>query len=157
MASATQFVNYYNAYPDNDEVKQLYVEAQGMTYAGAGERHVQICWSNGAFVGGYALQTIELGGPPGGYHYVSPVVHLRRMESMGSNEQFSLGYFSRAQRNRILALAVSVHCDMQSVLNGPRVWVRDLLEAMVRAELLPMTTFAEISARVPLPRRVMGA
>jgi hypothetical protein len=63
---------------------------------------------------------------------------------MVNNQHFSLGEFSRAQRDEILDLAGQVVFSKTSTTNGYRVWTRDLLEAMVQARLIPRAKFDEI-------------
>ena len=68
---------------------------------------------------------------------------------MSNNQLFSLGEFSRAQRDEILDLARQVVFLKMSTTNGCRVWTRDLLMAMVQANLISQATFDEIDAGVP--------
>lgn len=72
----------------------------------------------------------------------------------GAHTQYYLGNFTREERQLLLHLAEGVHFDKTSVINGCRVWMRELLEAMVKENLISEETFEIIAIEVPLPKRL---
>jgi hypothetical protein len=158
MALPPKFMNsVYATFPDDDSVKEVFLQAAGLTYSGLGDRHVLLQWVNSAETDTKATQMVQLTGQSGNYSYYAPVVKLRSEQSMVNNQHFSLGQLSRAQRDEILDLASQVVFQKTSTTNGCRVWTRDLLEAMVQADLISQATFDEIDAGVPLVERVDDA
>ncbi|THU96139.1 hypothetical protein K435DRAFT_755135 [Dendrothele bispora CBS 962.96] len=145
----------YDAYPDNQELKTVYFQAEGLSYTG-GDRHVLLWWYND-FQPGSApvIQIVQLTGQGGNYQYYAPVANTRDLQTlMKRHLQVELGMYSRADRDKILTLADSVVFSKSSVTNGCRVWTRDLLSAMVSSGLLDLSIFRQIVEQVPLPERV---
>jgi hypothetical protein len=140
-------------------VKEVILLAHGLTYSGVGDRHVLLQWNNTPTTGniGFVSQIVQLTGQSGNYSYYAPVAQLGSAETMVNNLLFSLGEFSRAQRDEILDLARQVVFSKTSTTNGCRVWTRDLLVAMVQAQLISQTKFDEIDVGVPLVKRVADA
>lgn len=164
MSLPPRFLNsVYDTYPDDDTVKEVTLYAQGLTYSGVGDRHVLLQWINTAAESATGSETdivtqiVQLTGQSGNYSYYAPVAKFRSLRSMVGNQTFSLGTFSRAQRDEILNLARHVVFSKSSTTNGCRVWTRDLLEAMVQARLISQAKFNEIDAGVPLVKRVAEA
>ncbi len=88
-------------------------------------------WDNGTLNQARVVQVIELVGIAGDYTFKSPVARLHR-PMQHPNTSFFLGEFSREEREIILELAREVEFDGRSTRNGCRVWLRELLEAMVQ-------------------------
>jgi hypothetical protein len=158
MALPPRFLNsVYDTYPDDDSAKEVILHALGLTYSGVGDRHVLIQWNNATTEVGLVTQMVQLTGQSGNYSYYVPVAKLRSAQTLLNNQLFSLGEFSRAQRDKILDLARQVVFSKTSTTNGCRVWTRDLLVAMVQAHLISQVKFNEIDAGVPLVKRVADA
>jgi hypothetical protein len=158
MALPPRFLNrVYDTYPDDDSVKEVALHAQGITYNGLGSRHVLLQWNNATTEMGPVMQILQLTGQPGNYSYYVPVAQVCSEEFMTNNQLFSLGKFSRAQRDEILDLARQVVFSKTSITNGCRVWTRDLLAMMVQVQLISQAKFNEIDTGVPLVRRVADA
>ena len=158
MALPPRFLNsVYNTYPDDETVKEVTLSAQGLTYSSIGDRHVLLQWNNATTEMGPVMQIVQLTGQSGNYSYYVPVAQVFSEESMINNQLFSLGEFSRAQRDEILDLARQVVFSKTSTTNGCRVWTRDLLMAMIQAHLISQEKFNEIDDGVPLVKRVADA
>ena len=158
MALPPRFMtSVYDTYPDDDSVKEVTLHARGLTYSGVGDRHVLLQWNNATTGKGPVTQIVQLTGQSGNYSYYVPVAKYRSEESMLANQLFSLGEFSRAQRDEILDLAHQVVFSKTSTTNGCRVWTRDLLVAMVKTRLISQAKFDEIDVGVPLVKRVADA
>ncbi|KAF4614425.1 hypothetical protein D9613_003338 [Agrocybe pediades] len=144
----------HESYPDDSSDKEVWIQAQGLSYKGYGDRHVLIYFCNS---GGEVpfWQIIQLSGQASNYAYYSPVVQKHSMESMKDvNMNISLGTMTRAQRDQMLALAEAIKFNPKSTVNGCRVWTRDLLSAMVAAGLITQEKFEEIDKAIPLVKRV---
>jgi len=148
-----QLLSRITQYPDTDEDKEVFVQAAGPRYLGEGSRHVLIMWFNHFSKSQFAAQVVQLVGKYGDYHYDSPVVELRHPRSLFQNQAFKLGTFSRTQRDTILRLAATVEYHKNSMINGCRVWTRDLLESMVKCELITKEQFNAIDKAIPLVKR----
>ena len=138
-------------------MKEVTLHAQGLTYSGMGDRHVLLQWNNATTEIGPVMQIVQLTGQSGNYSYYVPVAQVCSEEFMINNQLFSLGEFSRAQRDEILDLARQVVFSKTSTTNGCRVWTRDLLLAMVQAHIISQAKFNEIDVGVPLVKRVADA
>jgi hypothetical protein len=150
-------IGVYDTYPDHDSLKEVILHALGLTYSGMGDRHVVLQWINAETDEGLVTQMVQLTGQPGNYTYYAPVVRLCSLTTMQTNQVFSLGEFSRAQRDKFLDLARQVVFSKTSTTNGCRVWTRDLLVVMVKNSLVSQAKFNEVDAGVPLVRRVADA
>lgn len=58
------------------------------------------------------------------------------------------------QRNRILVLAESTPFVSESVVNGCRTWLKELLTRMVEEGLLDSLLFERMATEIPLPNRL---
>jgi hypothetical protein len=148
--------NVHDNYPDNDKIKEVFIQAENKNYPGYGDRHVVLWWCNSDDTDDSAdliTQVIQLTGQAGNYSYYAPVVKLRSIGSTQRHLQISLGKFTRAQRDKILDLAKSVQFHKKSTVNGCRVWTRDLLGLMVNHGLIMKAKFEHIDAEVPLVKR----
>jgi hypothetical protein len=143
----------YATYPDNDSIKEVFLQTANLTYAGTGDRHVVMWWWNETEEPNEVAQLIQLTGQSGHYSYYSPVAQKIDRQVIARNQQFSLGEYTRAQRDQILQLASNVAFEKKSTTNGCRVWTRDLLEIMVTAGLISGAKFAEVDTGVPLVKR----
>jgi hypothetical protein len=154
MAPPSKYLqNFYNKYSDNNENKEVCLQAAGRTYLGTGDRHVTLLWENGHSEDGAntIIQLIQLTGGSGNYNFYSPVAESRRNGSIsGNNELFSLGIFSRPHRDRIIEIADGIHFAKKSNKNGCRVWTRDILQALVQEGLISQSKFEEVDKGVPL-------
>ena len=153
-------IDLSNAFPDNASDKELYLQATGLTKdyqarGGTGDRHVVLCWDNTrAGIPIDVSQMIHLKGSPGEWH-LEIAVKQQAVGVKKENERYSLGMFSRKQRERVVELARGVVFDERSRVNTCRVWTRDLLEAMAEDGMIPFgrEKFEEIDGDVPLLRR----
>jgi hypothetical protein len=155
MSAPPRFINnVYGVYPDDERVKDVFLQAAGQTYSGIGDRHVLLWWSNGiAGDGENVTQVVQLTGQAGNYSYYAPVAKVRSQNSTANNSQMLLGKFTRVQRDQLLNLAKNIKFEKQSTVNGCRVWTRDLLGAMVGAGLMSQEVFADVGTKVPLVAR----
>jgi len=147
-------VNYYDSIPDDDSEKDVYLQAHGHNFDGR-ERHVVIHWLNGTLADNPVSQVVQLTGIRGKFLFENePVARLRNPVTMDNHTQYYLGSFTREERQLVLRLAQEVKFDGRSVVNGCRVWMRDLLQAMVKENLISEETFEVIEKQVPLPNRL---
>ncbi|THV06684.1 hypothetical protein K435DRAFT_743149 [Dendrothele bispora CBS 962.96] len=153
MPSMTS-VNYYTFIPDDQTEKDVYLQAHGTKFDGR-ERHVVIHWKNGTLGDSPVTQLVQLSGIRGKYAYdsLTPMAKIRNSATMDSHTQYYLGSFSREERQILLQLAGNVEYESTSTINGCRVWMRDLLSAMVGRDLISEETFDDIAENVPLPER----
>ena len=146
---------YGDKYPDDDSTKEVVVEADGLEAANPYDRHILLRWTNGTGAGGRRyVQIIHLTGGPGNCNFHTPQVKMHSEESRTANTCYMLGQYTRTQRDQIVALAKAVRFDRKSGVNNCQAWMRDVLEAMVGADLLSETQFDEIDTGVPLHKRV---
>ncbi|KAJ3843547.1 hypothetical protein F5878DRAFT_262395 [Lentinula raphanica] len=124
--------NYYEFIPDDDTEKDVYLQAHGHNFDGR-ERHVVIHWVNGTLADNPVTQIVQLSGIRG---------------------RFVFDSFTRGERQLLLRLADEIEFDKTSVVNGCRVWMRELLLALVREGLISEETFEVIEEEVPLPKRM---
>ena len=153
MAIPRFLQSLYATYPDNDSVREVFLQAANITYAGTGDRHVVIWWWNETGESNPVAQLIQLTGQLGNYSYYAPVAQKIDLQYIARNQQFSLREYTRAERDQILQLATNVVFERKSTTNGCRVWRRDLLEVMVTAGLASQAKFTEVDTGVPLVKR----
>jgi hypothetical protein len=139
-------------YPDDDTTKPIVLQAEGLETATIGDRHVLLRWMNFADdnAGIYASQVLQLTGGPGSYAFNHPSVKLQSKNSFIMNKFYTLGNFTRAQRNRIVDIARSLDFDMKTRVNSCRTWTRMLLVRMIAEGLLAQEVFEVIDREVPL-------
>jgi hypothetical protein len=154
----------YDDFPDDQDEKDVYLQAHGLAeYPGRGDRHVLIHWTNKKRTDtvaestlsedGVVLQVIQLTGQAGNYSYYVPVAQILSQKEISNHTQFLLGRYTRAERDEILNIAKGLKYDRRSVVNGCRVWTRDLLLEMVTREMLSKERFEEVDERIPLVKR----
>ncbi|KAF9479863.1 hypothetical protein BDN70DRAFT_661385 [Pholiota conissans] len=150
----------YSKYPDDQSPKEVFIQAAGHSYSGVGDRHVVIWWKNGEVadddgVSKTVTQVIQLTGQAGNYAFYHPVSLLCSRVTVDTTEnlQISMGTFTREQRDQMAAFAKDIVYDRKSVVNGCRVWTRDLFEAMVKAGLMSQDLFEKIDVAIPLVLR----
>ena len=149
---------YGDRYPDDNSVKEITLEADGLVAANPDDRHVLLHWVNGTDVEGCRYtQTVHLTGGPGNYSFHTPQVKVHSEASLEANASHPLGLYTRAQRDKILTFATAVKFDRKSYVNNCQTWMRDLLEAMVGSDLLSKAEFEKIDISVPLIKRVPEA
>lgn len=158
MTTPPRFLeSVYNTYPDDQSTKEVFIQAANLSYSGAGDRHVLIWWSNGgdktSDTPTPVRQVIQLTGQAGNYSYFYPVANSHPPALIQNNFQAFLGEFSRDQHDQIITLSKGIAFEKTSIVNGCRVWTRDLLNAMVNAGLLSQERFHEIDRTIPLVRR----
>lgn len=146
----------YSQHPDDDTTKELVLIAKGHAHTPPhGDRHVLIEWSNGLTpTGDTVYQFIQLLGNPGNYAYYSPHAKIGSDLPRSRNTYFTLGEYTREQREEILKMADETPFERRSVVNSCRTWTRDLLGRMVERGLLKKDVFEEIDGKVPLKKRV---
>lgn len=146
---------YGDKYPDDDSTKEIVLQADGLVAINPDDRHVLLHWINGTDAEGrHYTQILHLTGGPGNYSFYTPQVKMHSKESREANACYVLGQYTRAQRDEIISLAKAVGFDRKSRLNSCRTWMRDVLEAMVGADLLSKAEFNKIDVGVPLKKRV---
>ncbi|PCH39457.1 hypothetical protein WOLCODRAFT_159022 [Wolfiporia cocos MD-104 SS10] len=144
----------HTQYPDNGDVKLVTLFAAGLSYPGYGDRHVIVQWENSVNQPGERIvQSLQLLGQAGNYALYHPLVQKCSQRTFEENTYLDIGYFTRAQRDRIIELAKRVKYTRTSVTNGCRVWTRDLLGLMVDDGLISGLKFEELDAAVPLVKR----
>ncbi|THH15670.1 hypothetical protein EW146_g4840 [Bondarzewia mesenterica] len=148
-------INVLSVYLDNNDKKEVFLQASGKNYSGTGQRHVLLCWKNLHDHRNLVMQIIQWIGIPGAYQWQN-VARFRNMYTfISGNDIYPLGFFTRGQRDRIIELAGMVEFDRTSTVNTCRVWMRDLLEAMTNDAVVSLSQikFNEINKGVPLLKR----
>ena len=151
-------MNAYNYFSDDQSNKQVSLQAAGLKYEGGG-RHVLLTWGNGTDVNSagakrYARQIIQITQDAQGYHYDDePVAKFQSIASQNNNEFFELGDFTRAKRDRVLAIAKGTKFRQDSKVNGCRVWMLDVLQVMLNESLITQEDFNKVFVGVPLVKR----
>ena len=149
------FNPFGDRYPDNDETKEVFLEADGLGISESDDRHVLLHWRNGNDERGTRyVQIIHLTGGPGNYQFLPEQVKAQSHASLERNTLYNLGSYSRAQRDQIAALAKAVEFSRKSRVNSCRTWMRDLLLEMVNNNLLALEKFDQVDKEVPLKKRV---
>nr|VWO99819.1 CAAX prenyl protease (EC [Ganoderma boninense] len=141
-----------DAFPDDDSTKLIELQAAGRCPGAA--RHVLLRWTNGQNGHVSYTQLIHLIGGQGNYAFYTPQVQPHSEASRQFSTFYPLGYYTRAQRDQIIALAQSIPFDRNSHVNNCCVWMRDLLRAMVAYGLLRKDIFDRVVAATPLERLV---
>ncbi|PIL34487.1 hypothetical protein GSI_03264 [Ganoderma sinense ZZ0214-1] len=139
-------------YPDDNSTKLIELQAAGR--CPGGERHVLLRWTNGENGETKYTQLIHLTGGRGNYAFHTPQVKPHSEASRRYNTFYPLGYYTRAQRDQVIALAQSIKFNRHSDVNDCCVWMRDLLGAMVAYGPLRKDIFDRVVAEVPLRSRV---
>ena len=149
------FNPFGDRYPDNDEMKEILIEADGLEIIDPDDRHVLLRWQNGNDDrGNRYTQIIHLTGGPGNYQFLPEQVKAESQASLERNTAYSFGSYSRAQRDQIVALAKAVEFNRKSRVNNCQTWMHDLLLAMVNDNLLSLEKFNQVDKEVPLKKRV---
>lgn len=149
-------MNIYTHFPDNQRLKEVFVEATGLSFPGYGGRHVMILWNNGDYrqVDGKTnpvYQLVQLSQySDSSYYFTSFEPCCRSANSTDLNYRVSLGFFTRAQRDRIIKLAEQVRFRHNLRVNGCRVWLQDLLVLMGNDGMVSNETFDQLDRDVPL-------
>ena len=139
-------------YPDNNEPKDIFLQADGLEISDPDDRHVLLYWQNGNDeMGTRYTQIIHLTSGPGNYQFLSEQVKAQSQASLERNTLYNFGSYSRAQRDRIVAIAMAVGFDRKSRVNNCLTWMRDLLLEMVKVDILPLE---QVDKEVPLKKRV---
>ena len=141
-------------YPDDDSIKEVVLEADGLVAVNPDDRHVLLRWTNAIADGNRYTQIIHLTGGPGNYNFYTPQVKIHSKQSLQVNATHELGEYTRPQRDQIIALARAVSFSRGLRVNNCQTWMRDLLEAMVGANLPSKTEFDKIDVDVPLKERI---
>jgi hypothetical protein len=155
MAAPPAFWEHvYEACPDDDSDKMVYVQASGSSYNGS-NRHVLLWWSNGIHPRTKVPvdQIIQLTGEPNDCAYYDPFAQQRPPGANRANLQIKLGEFSREERDQIRRFAKDrLHhsCLWTSTADPSLVWFEGLLWAMVGAALITRPQFEDVARRVPL-------
>ncbi|KAG2350862.1 hypothetical protein BDR05DRAFT_954984 [Suillus weaverae] len=127
--SSLRFLSSVHAdYPDDDSVKEVTLRAAGFEIHS--DRHALLQWLNGTKDDVPVTKIVQLTCQAG---YYEPVVTCT--DTTIRNQVIPVGTFSRAQRDQIL-LANQIKFQKTSIINNCRVWLRELLVAMVDGELI---------------------
>jgi len=157
---------FVDRFPDTDGDKDIFVMAAGVLRAPPETpRHVMIIWQNGTIpgipssnggapTGVYQMLQLEFNTSTGRYFLQDPCVKPRSKISIDNSTMWKLGSFNLDQREAIAELATEIEYEPKSKVNGCRVWLRDLLTAMVNKGFIDANQLGLIQDRVPLPRRV---
>ncbi|KAA1470929.1 hypothetical protein DENSPDRAFT_80744 [Dentipellis sp. KUC8613] len=143
-------INVVSVYPDNQDTKEVFLQAAGTHYSGS-ERHVLLYWTNYIKKPMIVAHITQLLGIPGAYHWENAAT-LQDYDTFLHHDTYSLGEYSRAQRDRIIELAEHLDFVPTSTVNSCRTWMRDLLDAMVKDPdvALDPDIFSMIDEEVPL-------
>ncbi|KAG2155631.1 hypothetical protein DEU56DRAFT_976202 [Suillus clintonianus] len=136
----------HTEYPDDYSVKEVTLYAAG--YDIHSDHHVLLQWLNSTKDDAPVAQIVQL---TGNYNYYAPIVTCT--DTTIRNQVIPVGAFSRIQRDQILHLANQVKFQNSSTTNNCRVWLRELLMAMVDEELITQAKFDEIIEVDPLQMR----
>ncbi|KAI0063456.1 hypothetical protein BV25DRAFT_1824566 [Artomyces pyxidatus] len=137
----------YAFYPDNEAIKEVFIQAAGLSYVGHSDRHVVVDWDNTptrSTADNRVTQIILLTDQAGNHAYYAPLSNTQSRESLKENERVSLGEFTLAERDCILQLAGGIKFSRKSIRNGCRVWITQAL-------------FERIDVQIPLVKRVAEA
>ncbi|KAH9855222.1 hypothetical protein C2E23DRAFT_611986 [Lenzites betulinus] len=137
-------------HPDDDSTKSVFLQADGKTTATTGDRHVLLCWINYQDEEKTVTQILQLSGGPGNYSFHNPVVKYQSQQSYETNTFYTLGDYTRAQRDRIVEIARGLDFNMKTRVNSCRTWTRQLFVAMMAEGLLSQEIFDKIDKDVPL-------
>ncbi|KAG8216152.1 hypothetical protein J3R82DRAFT_8158 [Butyriboletus roseoflavus] len=139
------------AYPDDESDKELFLQASG-TIANH-LRAVLLYWVNMVFSDGEEVwQVVRLDQRDNVHKYVYPDLIVVDGCEREYNETFSLGMFSRDQREAVLECADDVEYDERSSEEGQCLrWMAQLLERMMEEELVECAVVDAIRDVVPLP------
>jgi hypothetical protein len=139
----------YDLHPDTSIDKEVFVQASGLvTTPMETPRHIFICWSNQSQEWYQVIQLIKWGN---WYHYVYPAVQEHLPANFSANQTWSLGIFTRDQREKLLELAEDIKFEKGSLTQGCRVWTAKLMLEMRRNGLISQDLLARIRREVPLP------
>jgi hypothetical protein len=142
-------MNVYNQFPDDDSDKEILLHTSGPKPAPV-PRHISLHWKNGETPKKELVtQLVHL---TGYFAYYSPMVVPCSDATFDKKFNFSLGTYTRAQRDTILKLAASVPFGLIQQSNDFSVWIRDLLESMVTEGILDKGTLTHLEETVPLRR-----
>ncbi|KZV63456.1 hypothetical protein PENSPDRAFT_640856 [Peniophora sp. CONT] len=144
-------------YPDDDNVKNVFLRADGKTTVAEGEdRHVLIYWENGTGTSGQNkyIQILQLSGGPGNYNFYPDMMITQSEADRARHTFYELGQYTRAQRDNIKSLAGGVKYLKSSRINSCRTWTRDLFEVMVAEDLITQAQFDYMDVDVPLRKRL---
>ena len=152
MAAPPRFLgSVHTEYPDDDSIKEVTLHAVGFEISS--ERHVLLQWLNGTKEDVLITQVVQLTGQPGSYNYYTPVVIPCGADHNTRNQVIPVGKFAREERDKILRLANQIQFQRTSITNNCRVWLRELLVAMVDEKLITEAKFGEIIEIDPLQIR----
>lgn len=139
------------AYPDDESDKELFLQASGTIASRL--RAVLVYWVNVVFSDGEEVwQVVRLDQRDSVHKYVYPDLIVVDGCEREHNETFSLGVFSRDQREAVLECADDVEYDERSGDEGQCLgWMGQLLERMIEEELVGRGVVDAIRDAVPLP------
>ncbi|KAI9567702.1 hypothetical protein HD554DRAFT_935176 [Boletus coccyginus] len=143
------------AYPDDESEKELFLQASNPGLA-SHLRAVLIYWVNIVFSDGEEVwQVVRLDRREDSdvHKYVYPDMIVVDGCEREHHETFSLGVFSRDQREAVLECADDVAYEERSPEEEGQCvrWMRDLLERMVGEGLVQRAVVDAIRDAVPLP------
>lgn len=139
------------AYPDDESNKELFLQASGTIADHL--RAVLLYWVNMVFSDGEEVwQVVRLDQRDNVHKYVYPDLIVVDEYEREHNQTFSLGTFSRDQREAVLECADDVEYDERSDEEGQCLrWMGELLERMIGEELVGRGVVDAIRAAIPLP------
>lgn len=150
--SASPSTSSYSDFPDNDDAKEVFVQASGfITKSMAEARHIVIGWVNGQHEGQQVWEILQLGKAGDTYYYQYPYLEQRARTNHKAWETWSLGGLSRDQREKIVELAEDIPYRKKSNNEGSRFWAARLLLEMMHEGLITHSLLARMQAEVPLP------
>ncbi|KAF9014321.1 hypothetical protein BDQ17DRAFT_1342505, partial [Cyathus striatus] len=114
--------NIYPTHPDDKSTKEVSLQISG----GSQDKHALLWWRNAPNV----VQIVQLSGSKGNFAYITPIAFpLASPTSPFSSSTSGLPGTVDARQQ--------VRYEKGWMVNGPRVWMRDLLLAMVGVGLIP--------------------
>lgn len=139
------------AYPDDESDKELFLQASGTIASHL--RAVLLYWVNMVFSDGEQVwQVVHLDQRDSIHKYIYPDLIVVDGNVREHNQTFSLGVFSRDQREAVLECADYVEYNERSGEDGQCLrWMGRLLERMTGEGLVERGVANAIRAAVPLP------
>ncbi|KAJ7472329.1 hypothetical protein B0H11DRAFT_2038600 [Mycena galericulata] len=131
-----------------DDQKELTLQKETRNWS----NHIMLRWTNGEDGpdSGIYTELVHLTGYPGNYAFKYPSVKLHSKQSRMGNKFYTLGTFTRAQRDRLVSLAQSLDFNYKSEVNTCNTWMHLLLSAMVVDGLLSQVSFDEAIQEIGL-------
>lgn len=121
----------YDSYPDTDAEKEVKVFMETQTMGE--ERHIYVGWLNDETPSvEQAWQQVHLSGGPGNYSFYPCTAALLSQQSFSHKKDFSLGLFSRKQRDGMVEIAKTVPFVKKSYSDNCQTWMSKFLSELAQ-------------------------